>query len=219
MNQTEIIHFFSDSLKLEGIIEYDNSLKKQSKNLQDIEEFAIICHPHPSHGGTMNNKVVYSLIKACTEKNIPTLRFNFRGVGNSQGIFGNVDGEMNDLISAIKWIKEKFNPKKIRLGGFSFGSYIALKIYCKSSQKDKTIYTKPLIIAPPVGVEGYQFETLNPNEALIVIGKNDEIVDETKVSNWVLSKNEALDYIRIGDCEHFFHRKTVLLRNLVMSFV
>ena len=219
MNQTQKIHFLSDDYQLEAVIEYDGNHYSDIGDLQGVHEFAIICHPHPVHGGTMNNKVVFSILKACISSKIPTLRFNFRGVGNSEGTFDDGRGEMQDLQSAIDYICEHFYPRHIRLGGFSFGSYIALQTYCSKTNKEQNIYAKPIIIAPPVGVDGYDFESLNPGEAIVVIGKKDEVVDAKKVNEWVFSRSGEIDYVYLARCEHFFHRNTTKLKNSLKSLI
>ncbi len=88
---------------------------------------AIICHPHPLHQGTMNNKVVHTLSKAFHNKGLYTVRFNYRGVGKSEGSYGDSIGEVADLLSVLKWVDSVLDSPAIYLAGFSFGAFIAAR--------------------------------------------------------------------------------------------
>ena len=90
----------------------------------------VVCHPHPLHGGTMHNKVVTTLCKSFSELGYPTLRFNFRGIGHSEGSFNHGVGETSDTLAVIEWLKQTYGIKKILLAGFSFGAFVALNV-CK----------------------------------------------------------------------------------------
>ena len=90
---------------------------------------ALFLHPHPLHGGTMNNKVVYSLYHAFSERGFSCLRFNFRGVGRSQGVFSRGEGEMSDAASALDWLQTKNqDAPQCWIAGFSFGAWIGMQL-------------------------------------------------------------------------------------------
>src|SRR5436189_4416294 len=93
----------------------------------------VVCHPHPLYQGTMHNKVVTTIAKAWQEMGMSTLRFNFRGVGLSEGEYGHGEGEQEDLKAVLNWILEQFPNAKICLGGFSFGAFIAAKVAAENA--------------------------------------------------------------------------------------
>ncbi len=171
---------------------------------------AIICHPHPLKEGTMHNKVVFTIASAFNEINIDTIRFNYRGVGKSTGEYGNMIGEINDLLSILKWIKTK-NYNKIILAGFSFGAYIALKTAIE--QQISTV----LCVAPAVDIAPYiQIKQL-PKNLCIIHGKNDEIASYQATFNWLnYYNNNNVKFLSI-EAGHFFHHKLVRLKQLIMS--
>ncbi len=92
-----------------------------------IHHWGIVCHPHSQFGGTMDNKVVTTLVKAFQNLGLNTVRFNFRGVGKSEGHYDNGDGELNDLLAVIEWVRKEHPDQSLWLAGFSFGAYVAQK--------------------------------------------------------------------------------------------
>jgi alpha/beta superfamily hydrolase len=172
-----------------------------------INAIAIICHPHPLYSGTMNNKVVTTLKRVFSDLGLRTVRFNFRGVGKSEGTYGDAVGELNDLLTVIDWVQSVSPNTELWLAGFSFGSYIAA---CAAT----TVPTKKLIsIAPPV--VNFDFENLAPISAdwLVVQGDQDEIVDAKAVYAWVETINPKPTLIKMNDATHFFHGKLLELRD------
>lgn len=172
---------------------------------------AIICHPHPLHGGTMNNKVVTTLARTFKELGMRTVRFNFRGVGKSEGVYGNGIGEVDDLLAIIKWVKQVCPRDEVLLAGFSFGSYIAA---CGAHR----FPVKQLVcIAPPL--EHFPFDDLYPFPCpwLVVQGEEDEIVSPQVVFNWLASLPKPPIIIRMPNTGHFFHSKLVELRELLIQ--
>ena len=109
----------------------------------------VICHPHPQHGGTMHNKVVTILERAMRELGLRTVRFNFRGVGTSEGEFDDGYGETDDLFAVVEWVRRTRPNDQLWLGGFSFGSFISLKA-AQNLQLGQLIS-----IAPAVGRYGF----------------------------------------------------------------
>ena len=100
---------------------------------------AILLHPHPQHGGTMNNKVVYSLYQSFVKRGFSTLRFNFRGVGRSQGVFDSGQGELSDAASALDWMQTNNpNAQTCWIAGFSFGAWIGMQLMMRC-----LLYTSP----------------------------------------------------------------------------
>ena len=91
----------------------------------DGRHFAVVCHPHPLHGGTMHNKVVHTLARALQEQGMPTLRFNYRGVGASAGAYDDGRGETEDALAVIAWGRRRWPGAQLVLAGFSFGAFVA----------------------------------------------------------------------------------------------
>jgi len=183
---------------------------RYSPNLEDpTAPTALVLHPHPLHGGTMNNKVVYSAYQSFARNGFSVLRINFRGVGRSQGKFDNGVGELMDAATAMDWLQQQ-NPHSASfwISGFSFGSWIALQLLMRRPEINEFI-----AISPPVNKPSYDFGFLSPcpTPGLIVQGDIDSIVSEEAVSNFVdkISKQRGpeIDYKVIHQADHFFREK------------
>ncbi len=173
---------------------------------QSFHRVAIICHPHPLYGGSMRNKVVHTLAKTLRELDIATVQFNFRGVGKSAGHYANGEGETDDLIAVLAWIKQQYPHHALWLAGFSFGAYIALKasLHCPIEQL--------ILVAPPV--EHFPVATLPlpPCSLIIVQGDADEIVPPQMVFDWVKTLSPPPTLIHMQNASHFFHGRLGELR-------
>ncbi|MGV8941888.1 MAG: alpha/beta hydrolase [Lysobacter sp.] len=172
---------------------------------------AVICHPLPTEGGTMHNKVVTITARALRESGATTVRFNFRGVGASEGEFDGGIGEADDLRAVVAWVRQQRPQAELWLAGFSFGSYVAYQVATE---------LKPgmlIMIAPPAGGRGYDFAAITPFDGpwLVVQGEADEIVDPQHVYTWVDSLKQPPELVRMPDTSHFFHRKLMDLRGAV----
>ena len=165
---------------------------------------ALVLHPHPQHGGTMNNKVVYSMFQHFVRRGFSVLRFNFRGVGRSQGRFDNGQGEMSDAASALDWMQE-YNPNAPAcwIGGFSFGAWIAMQLMMRRPEIGGFIS-----IAPPASVHDFSFLAPCPSSGMIIHGDRDELVpiaSVDKLAQKVSSqKNITIDYRVVEGGDHFF---------------
>lgn len=170
----------------------------------------IICHPHPLFGGTMHNKVTHIIEKAFREMGLHTVRFNFRGVGDSEGEFNDGIGESEDLLQVANWVKEMFPNHDIWLAGFSFGSYVALRA-CNEIQP-----TQFLTVAPPV--ERYDYTQLPLPECpwLVIQGEEDDVVKPKAVYNYINSLKERPQLITFK-AGHFFHRRLLDLKGAVIN--
>ncbi len=172
---------------------------------------AVICHPHPEHGGTMHNKVVTILDRSLRELGLATVRFNFRGVGDSEGEFDGGDGEGDDLAAIVAWVRRVRPTDGIWLAGFSFGSYVALN-------KAKSLEAAALItIAPPVGRWEFASIDLPHCPWLVVQGDEDEVVDAQTVYSWIDSLAQPPQLVRMAETTHFFHRRLMDLRGAVKN--
>lgn len=167
---------------------------------------AIICHPHPLHGGTMSNKVVTTLERTLVDKGINALRFNFRGVGKSTGEHGHGKGELEDLNTVIQWLQTNHPHQQLILAGFSFGAYIAAQAAISYSPKVL------ISVAPAVTNQDYQqVETLTC-PWIIIQGEQDEVIVAEKVFDWIAALPRKVILLRFPDAGHFFHGHLLALR-------
>ena len=171
---------------------------------------AIVCHPLPTEGGTMHNKVVTMAARALREVGATTLRFNFRGVGQSEGRFDDGVGELDDLRAVAAWARTRHPDKALWLAGFSFGAWVSLRLATE-------LRAAALVsIAPPVG-RSWNFSGIEipATPWLVVQGEADEIVDPQAVFDWLATLPRQPQLVRMPDTSHFFHRKLMDLRGAV----
>lgn len=173
---------------------------------------AIVCHPLPTEGGTMHNKVVTMAARALRECGIHTLRFNFRGVGASDGAFDNGRGELDDLRAVAAWARQQFPEHALWLAGFSFGAWVSLRGAVELGA------AALISIAPPVG-RGWDFDGIVLPEVpwLVIQGQADEIVDAAAVRAWVAGLPRPPQLVEMPDTGHFFHRRLMDLRGALKN--
>jgi alpha/beta superfamily hydrolase len=170
---------------------------------------AIICHPHPLFGGTMTNKVVSTLARACGDLGLQTVRFNFRGVGKSSGAFADGIGEIEDLLAVVEWAKQSLPESDIWLAGFSFGAAVSAHVATRIA------VAQLVSVAPPVPrFDLLQLPTVNC-PWLILQGEEDEVVSPHDVYAWVETRKPTPELIRIPNAGHFFHGQLLELRRLL----
>ncbi len=165
---------------------------------------AIILHPHPEHGGTMNNKVTYALFKSFAEQGFSTLRFNFRGVGRSEGKFDHGEGELSDAAACLDWLQvQNPEPRQCWVAGFSFGAWICMQLLMRRPELDGFVS-----VAPPANMYDFTFLAPCPVSGLILQGSKDELVTKDSVAKLVtrLSAQRGLhiDYRVVPEADHFF---------------
>lgn len=168
---------------------------------------AIVLHPHPLHGGTMNNKVAYNIYHAFARNGFSVIRFNFRGVGRSQGKYDDGIGELNDAAAVLDWLQNtNTNATSFWMGGFSFGSWIGMQLLMRRPEIEGFI-----AVSPPAGKYDFNFLSPCPAPGLIVQGDEDSIVSEEEVTKLadrlVKQKNSGVDYRIILGADHFFRTK------------
>lgn len=174
---------------------------------------AVICHPLSTEGGSMHNKVVVMTGRSLRELGVTTVRFNFRGVGESEGRFDSGEGETDDLRTVTDWVRAQRPHDRLWLAGFSFGAYVSLRATA-ALQPDGLIS-----IAPPAG--RWAFDRIEPPRCpwLLVQGDADEIVDPQAVYDWVDSLAHQPELVRMYETGHFFHRKLMDLRGAIKNGV
>lgn len=174
---------------------------------------AIVCHPHPLQGGTMHNKVVTMVERALRESGLDTVRFNFRGVGASEGSYDEGRGEGDDLAAIVAWVRRERPDDAIWLAGFSFGSFVAI------ANADRLGAAALVSIAPPAGRWDFESITVPACPWLIVQGEEDEVVDPDTVFAWIDSLPVKPTVVRMAETSHFFHRRLMDLRGAVKNGV
>lgn len=180
---------------------------------------AIVLHPHPEHGGTMNNKVVYALYRCFTDRGFNTIRFNFRGVGKSEGRFDQGEGELSDAATVLDWFQEQNpNPSSYWVAGFSFGAWIGMQLLMRRPELSGFIS-----VNPPASLYDFSFLAPCPVSGLILQADQDEIVSKESVDKLVdkLSTQRGIhiDYRSIEGCDHFFTSKLPLLMKHVDEYL
>jgi len=167
---------------------------------------ALILHPNPKQGGTMNNKMIYNLFHNFADRGYSTLRFNFRGVGRSQGEFDNGEGELNDAAAALDWL-QALNPgaTEIMVVGFSFGAWVGMQLLMRRPE-----ITEYISVAPPANMYDFNFLAPCPNDGMIIQGSNDRIVNVESVNKLVEKLKDqrgatGVDYRIIEGAGHFFN--------------
>lgn len=174
---------------------------------------AVICHPHPVHGGTMSNKVAHTLARSFVGAGFAALRFNFRGVGKSAGEFDDGKGEVDDVLAAVTWMRETAPDLTLWLGGFSFGAAMAIRAAVRSTPDGL------VSIAPAVSRFAVDFDTQPDCPWLILQGDEDELVDIEDTIDWVNGLEPGPELVIFPGTEHFFHGRLVQLREAVEAFV
>jgi alpha/beta superfamily hydrolase len=144
---------------------------------------AIVLHPHPEHGGSMNNKITYAIYRTFVDMGFNTLRFNFRGVGKSEGKFDQGEGELSDTASVLDWM-QSYNPSAAAcwVAGFSFGAWIGMQLLMRRPELNGFVS-----INPPANLYDFNFLAPCPVSGMIIQGDRDEIVPKSSVDHHRLS--------------------------------
>lgn len=176
---------------------------------------ALILHPNPEHGGTMNNRVSFEMFQAMVARGFNVMRFNFRGVGKSQGTHDRGEGELSDAVSCLEWM-QAINPNApyAVVAGFSFGAWIGMQLLMRRPEVRGFIS-----VAPPANTHDFLFLAPCPQSGLIIHGDKDQIVPVEAVDKLVqklqMQKGITIDHRIVPDANHFFHDKTdILMSNI-----
>lgn len=182
---------------------------------------AVVFHPHPLHGGTMNNKIVHNLCKTFQSLEFHTLRINFRGIGKSQGTAVGGDEELDDALTAIDWFTKKCSIRSsdtfpIWVAGFSFGGWIALQAAMRRPEIAGFI-----AVSPPV--ETYHFNMLTPcPNGLIVQGTHDHIISAPAVKDFsgqlIRQKGCEVDFVELN-ADHYYSKSIEELNEITRTYL
>ncbi len=168
---------------------------------------AIVCHPHPQHGGTMDNKVAQTLARAFVQLGLRAVRFNFRGVGGSAGVWDEGRGEVDDALAVIAAHRDATLP--LVLAGFSFGAYVASEAAQRLPAEAKA--SRLVLVGP--STQKQQMPAV-PDDTLVIHGEADDVVPLSATLDW--ARPQALPVTVIPGAGHFFHGQLTLLKNLVV---
>lgn len=172
----------------------------------DVRGVAVLCHPHPQHGGTMDNKVVQTLARAFVQLGYRAVRFNFRGVGGSGGAWDHGRGEVDDALAVIDALRAPALP--LVLGGFSFGAAIATQAAARlpaAARAERLVLIGPAVVNFPAAPVS--------QDSIVVHGEADEVVPLSAVFDW--ARPQALPVTVVPGAGHFFHGQLGLLKQLI----
>jgi uncharacterized protein len=173
----------------------------------EVMGVAVVCHPHPQGGGTLDNKVAQTLARAYVQRGFRAVRFNFRGVGGSEGAWDHGVGEVDDALAVIAAHRDASLP--LWLGGFSFGGYIAAEAAHRLDPAQKPAWLA--LVAP--STQKQQVPEV-PENTLVIHGESDEVVPLASTLDW--ARPQALPVVVIPGAGHFFHGQLTLLKNLLV---
>jgi len=167
---------------------------------------AIILHPHPQYGGTMNNRLVYGMFHMFVRRGFSVLRFNFRGVGRSQGMFDQGHGELRDTAAALDWMQQHNPNSNIAwVGGFSFGAWIAMQLLMRRPEIQGF-----LCAGLPANMYDFSFLAPCPSSGLIIHGERDMVTPTEAVEKLVTKLSQqrgiTIDFHQVEGADHFFSK-------------
>ena len=173
----------------------------------------VVCHPHPQHGGTLHNKVAHTLARTFVRLGFAALRFNFRGTEQSDGVFDEGIGELEDALAAIAWLRDRQQDKPLWLAGFSFGAAIAVRA------ANETEVQGLVSVAPAISRFASGLDRQPRCPWLVVQGDEDELVDVDETIDWFNHLDPGPELLVMKGAEHFFHGRLIDLREAVANFV
>jgi alpha/beta superfamily hydrolase len=192
---------------------------KYHRNEKSDAPLAIVLHPHPEHGGTMNNKVVYSLYQVFSDLGFHVARFNFRGVGRSFGKFDFGDGELRDATYVFEWMKSEFPDAKDRwCAGFSFGSWVAMQLI----KKEETI-SHFVCAGTPANVYDFSFLLPFDRPGVFLQGSDDLIVSpvaaQALCEKMTQLSDRSFPFFMIENADHFFTGKLEEFKTMLATYI
>ncbi|GAB3459196.1 alpha/beta hydrolase [Massilia terrae] len=182
-------------------------------DLPDAEPrgIALVAHPHPLYGGTMENKVAQTLARTFVSMGYATARFNFRGVGESEGVHDHGVGEVDDMATMLAYMQEQYPGLPVALSGFSFGTFVQAQLQKRLAAEGRAIQRMVL-----VGTAAGKWAVPEvPADTILIHGELDDTIPLHDVFEWV--RPQDIPVIVIPGADHFFHRKLGHIKNLVME--
>ncbi|UCG99958.1 MAG: alpha/beta hydrolase [Deltaproteobacteria bacterium] len=198
----EKIRFHSKGLLIEGLL-----------CVREGERGVVVTHPHPLYGGTMYDQIVEALVTIYQGKGFSTLRFNFRGVGDSEGGYDQGKGEKEDVISALRYMYDR-GKRDLDLAGYSFGAWVNAKVTDTESMPSSMI-----MISPPVTFLDFSFLSFNPKIEAVVTGGEDDIAPADKIRSLVFTWNPGARFEVIEGADHFYSGMIDALKSLLCHLI
>lgn len=197
-------------LMLDGPTGQLEALLNMPERLANNHAIALICHPHPQFGGTMQNKVVHTVARAMSALGIPALRFNYRAVGKSEGEYDEGRGETADVVAAANWLQQQWPEHDLWVAGFSFGGFVGVQATSQLNVK-QLITVAPALRYLPEDFAAPALPWLNLH------GKADEVIAYDDVQAWLSNHRAEAETISFADASHFFHGRLRELREAIVS--
>ncbi len=201
--------------EIEALVERpaDDGIEQQAVAGAVGSRFGVVCHPHPLYGGTLDNKVVYTLARAFVDMGVPAIRFNFRGVGASAGSYDEGRGETADALAVIAYGRERWPGAALWLAGFSFGGAVAVRAAARARPET-------LVLAAP-GITRVAMEAIPSPSCpwLIVQGDADDVIEPAAVLEWGKRQSVAPAVRLLPGAGHFFHGRLHEVRAVVLEFL
>ena len=198
----EKIRFHSEGLSIEGLL-----------CMQGGERGVVITHPHPLYGGTMYNQVVETLVTTYQDKGFSTLRFNFRGAGDSEGSYDHGKGEKEDVRSALRYLYDN-GKRQLDLAGYSFGAWVNAMI-----TNPESMLSGVIMISPPVTFLDFSFLSFNPKIEAVVTGGKDDIAAVDRIRSLLCTWNPEARLEVIEGADHFYSGRIDTLKSALSRLI
>lgn len=180
----------------------------------DARGIALICHPNPSQGGTMLNKVVSTLQRTARDSGLATLRFNYRGTGKSAGEHDMRSGEVDDAQAALAWLQAQHPGLPVYLLGFSFGGFVAGSLSGRLEQAGVEV-AQVFLVAPAVMRFDQEHPLAQHCRLTLIQPEEDEVIAPELVYQWSAALTQPHELLKVAECGHFFHGRLPELKQLV----
>ncbi len=192
---------------------------KYYKSKKSTSPVALVLHPHPQYGGTMNNKIVVDTFQIFKENNFSVCRVNFRGVGKSDGEFDNGQGELADAAAALDWLeRENFDNSQCWIAGFSFGSLIAMQLLMRRPEINRFV-----VISPQPNVYDFSFLSPCPSSGIMIYGNKDELVPVENMNEikkrLSAQKGINVEFSSVPEANHFFSNSEKDLKKVLNKYI
>lgn len=202
-----------------GKIEVE-ALWQSANPTEPVTQVAVICHPNPLSEGDMHNKVVTTMFRFARDAGMHAVRFNFRGVGQSTGVYGDTVGEIEDAVTVLKWVAQQTQAQELWLGGFSFSGYIAMRVATLVESDESNVadfhLTDLALVAPSIEKHDISNISLPTAKTFCIYGDKDELVKPISLQAFVQSRK--IRYQEVAETGHFFHGKLSELKQGLKSF-
>ena len=192
---------------------------KYYKSKKSTSPIALVLHPHPQYGGTMNNKIVQLMYNIFQKNGFSVIKVNFRGVGKSDGVFDNGQGELSDAAAALDWIeRQNLDYSQCWVSGFSFGSLICMQLIMRRPEVNHFIS-----VSPQPNVYDFSFLAPCPSSGIIIHGENDELVPKENIDGLKKrldsQKSIKVAFVEVNGANHFFKGKEKILKTKLQEYI